>query len=103
MFQDPQTRQMNCSPKCFEKKSLSDELFLDFSFKSSESDRVSNYSHDSNSIFGVRESIKRYFWRARYPRGVLCFPWQRETGTRRDSRTVEGVLQVGDHLVQHWC
>ena len=33
------------------KKSPSDELFLHFSFESSESDRVFNYLHDSNSIF----------------------------------------------------
>ena len=33
------------------KKSLSDELFLHFFCKSSESDRVFNYLHDSNSIF----------------------------------------------------
>ena len=33
------------------KKSLSDELFLHFFFESSESDRVFNYLHDSNSIF----------------------------------------------------
>ena len=32
------------------KKSLSDELFLHFSFEISESDRVFNYLHDSNSI-----------------------------------------------------
>ena len=42
------------SPQCFEKKSPSDELFLHFSFESSESDRVFNYIHDSNSIFRVR-------------------------------------------------
>ena len=36
------------------KKSLSDELFLHFSFESSESDRVFNYLHDSNSIFRTR-------------------------------------------------
>ena len=29
----------------------SDEIFLHFSFESSESDRVFNYLHDSNSIF----------------------------------------------------
>ena len=29
----------------------SDELFLHFFFESSESDRVFNYLHDSNSIF----------------------------------------------------
>ena len=40
------------SSKCFEKKkNLSDELFRDFPFESSESNRVSNYLHDSNSIF----------------------------------------------------
>ena len=41
------------SPKCFEKDSPSDELFLHFFFESSESDRVFNYLHDSNSIFRV--------------------------------------------------
>ena len=35
------------------KKSLSDELFLHCFFESSESDRVFNYIHDSNSIFRV--------------------------------------------------
>ena len=35
----------------FRKKSLSDELFLDFSFESSESYCVFNYLHDSDSIF----------------------------------------------------
>ena len=43
MFENPQTRQ--------EKKSLSDELFLDVFFESSESDRFFNYVNDSNSIF----------------------------------------------------
>ena len=33
------------------KKSPSNELFLHFFFESSESDRVFNYLHDSNSIF----------------------------------------------------
>ena len=37
----------------FRKKSLSDELFLLFFIESSESDRVFNYLHDSNSIFRV--------------------------------------------------
>ena len=50
MFQDPQTRQVN-QPKMFRKKSISDELFLHFFCKSSESYRVFNYLHDSNSIF----------------------------------------------------
>ena len=36
------------------KKSLSDELFLQFFFESSESERVFNYLHDSNSIFRAR-------------------------------------------------
>ena len=35
----------------FRKKSFSDELFLHLFFESSESDRVFNYLHDSNSIF----------------------------------------------------
>ena len=39
------------SPKCFEKKSPSDELFLHFSFESAESGRFSINLHDSNSIF----------------------------------------------------
>ena len=59
MFQDPQTRQMN-KPKMFRKKSLSDELFLHFFFEGSESDRVFNYLHDSNSIFraaGINSEI----------------------------------------------
>ena len=54
-FQDPQTRQMNSRPKMFRKKSLSDELFLHFFCKSSESDRFFIYLHDSNSIFGPTE------------------------------------------------
>ena len=33
------------------KKSFSDELFPDLSFESSESYRVFNYLHDSNSFF----------------------------------------------------
>ena len=36
--------------KCFEKISLSDELFLHF--ENSESDRFAIYLHGSNSIFG---------------------------------------------------
>ena len=52
MVRDPQTRQMNW-PKMFRKKSLSDELFLHFFCKSSESDRAFNELHDSNSIFPV--------------------------------------------------
>ena len=50
MFLNPQIRQMNW-PKMFRKKSLSDELFIHVFFESSESDRFSNYLHDSNSIF----------------------------------------------------
>ena len=38
----------------FRKKIPSDELFLHFSFESSESDRVFNHLHDSNSIFRAR-------------------------------------------------
>ena len=51
MFQDPQTRQMN-QPNMFRKKKKkpSDELFLHFSFESSESGRFFNYFHDSNSF-----------------------------------------------------
>ena len=44
MLQNPQTRQ---------RKTFSDELFLHFSFDSSESDRVFSYLHDSNSILRV--------------------------------------------------
>ena len=52
MFQDPHTRQMkwlNMFRK--KKKKLSDELFIHFSFECSESERVFNYLHDSNSNF----------------------------------------------------
>ena len=38
----------------FLKKNPLDELFLHFSFESSESDRFFNYLHDSNSIFRAR-------------------------------------------------
>ena len=48
----------------FRKKSLSDELFLHFFFESSESDRVFNYLHDSNSIFRAGR-IKSEWFRAR--------------------------------------
>ena len=48
-------------PKCFEKKSLSDELFFQFFFESSESDRVFNHSHDS----GPWELNQKGFLRAR--------------------------------------
>ena len=53
MFENRQIRQMS-QPKMFRTKSLSDELFLHFSFESSESDRVFNYLHVSNSIFRAR-------------------------------------------------
>ena len=58
-FVNPQIRQMN-QLKMFRKKSLSDELFIHFFFGSSESDRVSNFLHDSNSIFraaGINSGI----------------------------------------------
>ena len=54
-FQNPQTRQMN-EPKNVSKKSFSDELFLHFSFESTESDSIFNYLHDSNSFFPGREN-----------------------------------------------
>ena len=38
----------------FRKKIPSDDLFLHFFFESSESDRVFNFLHDSNSIFRAR-------------------------------------------------
>ena len=41
-------------PRMFRKKSPSDESFLHFFCKSSESDRVFNHLHDSNSIFRAR-------------------------------------------------
>ena len=43
------------------KKNLSDELLLHFFFESSEFDRVFNYSHDSNSIFGPENYFRRVF------------------------------------------
>ena len=39
------------SPKCFEKKIPVGRIIPPFFFESSESDRVFNYLHDSNSIF----------------------------------------------------
>ena len=52
------------------KKSLSDELFLHFSFKSSESDRIFNYLHDSNSILRARGINSEWFF-GRTVLGVL--------------------------------
>ena len=53
MFENTQIPQMN-QPKMFRINSPSDELFLHFFFESSESDRVFNYLHESNSIFRAR-------------------------------------------------
>ena len=39
------------SSKCFETKSRSDDVFPNFSFEGSESYRVFDYLHDSNTIF----------------------------------------------------
>ena len=52
------------------KKSISDELFL--FFESSESDRFSNYLHDSNSIF--RESMMVFGWLASTGRPDMAAP-----------------------------
>ena len=52
MFEDPQTRQMK-KPKMF-RKIFFGRIIPPFFFESSESDRVFNYLHDSNSIFRAR-------------------------------------------------
>ena len=52
----------------------------------------------------------------RCPRYVLCYPWQLEENTNvklttysdwahdvRIRKSHSGVLQIGAHLVQHWC
>ena len=46
----PSNRQMN-QPNMFRKKIPVGRIILTFFFESSESDRVFNYLHDSNSIF----------------------------------------------------
>ena len=76
MFQNPQTRLMN-QPKMFKKKYLSDEIFLHFFFESSESDRVFNYLHDSNTIFraaGINSEI--FFGRTVSSLPYQPSPWQ---------------------------
>ena len=76
------------SSKCFAQKPLSDELFLECFFESSEPDRVFIYLHDSNSIFraagivsegvlgrhGITEAATRNAWRERleYPLAPEC-------------------------------
>ena len=58
----------------FRKKSISDELFP-FFFESSESDRVFNYLHDSNSIFraaGINSMI--FFGRTVLSRRIQSNP-----------------------------
>ena len=75
------------SPTCFEKKSLSDELFLQFFCKSSESGRFSFIYMIRIRFFGPGELIQNYFWGAQYrslriPRRVtltsakICTPYR---------------------------
>ena len=66
----------------FRKKSLSDELFLHFFCKSSESGRFFNYLHDSNSIFWAQGIISEGF----FGRTVLAF---RGTASPRHTTTPE--------------
>ena len=54
------------SPKCFEKKSLPDELFLHFSFESSESGRFWIIYRIRIRFFGPQELIQRGFSGAQY-------------------------------------
>ena len=61
MFQDPKTGQMNW-PKMFRKKFLVGRIIPPFFFESSESDRVFNYLHDSNSIFRARRINSEIFF-----------------------------------------
>ena len=74
------------SPKCFDKKSLSDELFLHFFFESSESDRFSNYLHDSNLIFRAGRINSKGVFR--------CTVRNRTNLEFHECRTSEGELFV---------
>ena len=53
MFQDPQTRQMN-ELEMFRRTIPFGRIIPPFFFESSESDRFSDYLHDSSSIFRAR-------------------------------------------------
>ena len=80
MFQNPQTRQMN-KPKMFRNKIFFGRIIPPFFFETSESDRVFNYLHDSNSIFrtaGINSEI--FFGRTVY---LACARWVRSTSNCR--------------------
>ena len=111
MFQDPQTRQMN-QPKMFRKKKKTfGRISPSFFFESSESYRVFNYLHDSNSIFRARgKNNSELFFRAHgIPRSSfthMCgsmlsmFDSRQDGGeTRRDWRL---IWAVGSHLQATW-
>ena len=59
MFENSQNPPDELAQNVSKKKTLSDELFLFFFFQSSESYRVFNYVHDSNSFFSGRENYFR--------------------------------------------
>ena len=61
LFQDPNNPPDELAQNV-SKKSFSDELFLHFFFESSESHRVFNHSHDSNSIFRVGRMYSEIFF-----------------------------------------
>ena len=80
--------------KCFEKKSVSDELFLLFFCKSAESGRFFIYLHDSNSIFRA-QGIKSEWvlWRT-----VLSFLSKKGTAPPLQS---ESSTQGGGQAAPH--
>ena len=78
----------------FRNKSLSDELFLHFSFESSESDRVFDYLHDSNSIFraGRIKSVNVF---GRTVRVMLMRVWFGDGGVRELDRLGNNPADLG--------
>ena len=87
------------SPKRFEKKSLSDELFLHFSFESSESDLFFSIIYMIRiRFFRPRERIQRTFRAAQYSQSDPSSSVQKERGTPADEMRKHHCWRVKRHV-----
>ena len=93
-------------------KSLSDELFLHFSFESSESDRVFNYLHDSKSIFragdlrfppnstrGIDHLVQEQLRDSRS--AEQSGPWETASAPRQEYRVTVILVRTGHDAEHH--